>query len=400
MTVEEHEGTRSLPSTVKAYSGIITTGVFVGGLGVNLTAILTVALYAKASRSSIFLILVNVFVCNLLLVAFQYPVTGLHIIQHWPDWQYGAQLCKWSSLCENACSSVVVLTLLLLSVDRYYVTVQRKIFPGKTLVVISLLIWILCATLHGIYSFDSANPLEIRSQLQNISVCNTFSGRPLTHEQLGYSSSAIVNIVCFVITFVIIFRVGIKVWREKISGPVKTKKNLKQEFKIAFIITVFTVVFFVPKFSVAITRSRHMTVRSRIVVLTHVLGSINCLIAGVVCVMFSKDFRRAALDMVRGCKQSRLRATSGGRSEHNMKEPLTKESPSQNQTDHHQKTINNNPPKFVKGRFKSCDKEIDLCSVSIDSTTLEEEAGPGCKNKIYEPSCKSEEVFEHIDSKF
>ena len=41
-----------------------------------------------------------------------------------------------------------------------------------------------------------------------------------------------------------------------------------------------------------------------------------------------------------------------------------------------------------------------MCSVSIDSQTLEEEAGPGQKNKIYEPSCKGEELFEHIDSKF
>ena len=398
-------GMTPLPSTVKAYSGIIITGVFLGGLVVNLPALLTVTLYARASRSSIFLILVNLFVCNLLLSVFENPVTGLNIIQHWPDWQYSAALCKWSSLCENACSSVVVLTLLLLSIDRHYVTIQRRALPGKMIGVFSLLVWVVCATLHGIYSFDSNNPSsETHSQTQqNITVCNTFTGRPLTHEQLGYSQSAIANIACFVVTLAIILRVGIHVWRGKVRGQAKTRKVQKEEFKIAFIIIVFAVVFFLPKFSVIITRSRHVTVRARIVVLTYVLSSINSVMAGIVCIMFSKDFRRATLDMVRGCAQSRLcvnRAGGGGQQQNDMKEPLTTKG-SLTHDDNNDGTTNNNPPpKFIKGRFKSCDKEIDMCSVSIDSQTLEEEAGPGRKNKIYEPSCKGEEVFEHIDSKF
>ena len=397
-------GMTTLPSTVKVYSGIITTGVFLGGLVVNLSALLTVALYVRASRSSIFFILVNLFVCNLLLSTFEYPVTGLNIIQHWPDWQCSATLCKWSSLCENVCSSVVVFILLLLSIDRYYVTVQRRELPSKMIGVLSVLIWVACATLHGIYSFDSTNPSsETHPQTQkNITVCNAFSGKPLTDGQLGYSRSAIANIACFVVTLAIILRVGIDVWRGKIQGHAKTRKIQREEFKIAFIVIVFAVVFFLPKFSVTIIRSRHVTVRARIVVLTQVLGSINSVMAGIVCIMFSKDFRRATLDMVRGCAQSRLRVNHGAgrdRQQNDMKEPLTTKVPLTHENN--DCTSNNNPqPKFIKGRFKSCHKEIDMCSVSIDSQTLEEEAGPGQKNKIYEPSCKGEELFEHIDSKF
>ena len=427
--MSEDNGLSALPSTVKAYTGIVTTGILIGGLGINLTSICTVSLYERVSQSSIYLVLANLFLCNIILVAFQYPVSAFHIVQNWPSWQYSTSLCRWWSLGGNACPSIVVLSLLLLSVDRYFVTVQRKALPPKVLGVLSFLVWLSCGTLHGIDSFGASNPMTIetsqsqKQQSLNLSVCNAFVGQKMEPGQLVYSKWAIVHITCIVVTLTLILRVGAHVWRGQLRGPVKMKKDLKQQFKIAFIVILFTAAFYLPEFGVAVTRGhRQITVTSRLMVLTHVLSSINTLITGVVCIMFSKDFRRASLDMARGCRQLRARfgAVPSRKGANEMSEPLTENISNQQQqqqqqdhTDNRNSKNNNNSssrtssvvkrPLFVKGQFKSWDKDdsgTDLCCVSIDSVTLEEEAGPGCKNKIYEESCKGDEVFDYIDSKF
>ena len=385
-----------LPTTVKAYTGIVTTGVFLTGSCLNVLALFVICCYTRLSSRNLFLILFNVFLSNALLDVFHYPVTGLNIIQHWPDWKYATSVCQWSSLLENACSSVIVFSLLILSIDRYYITIQRKSLPPKIVIIFSFIVWAMSTVLHGIYSFKS-NPSNDDLTGKNVSICNAFTGRPLNEKEGQYKISAIVNMICMVLSFALIFRVAIYVWRGQMKGSVKRKKFLRQEMKVTFLVSLFTTVFWLPKFSVTISRSKNLSVTSRVIVLTHVLASINSIMAGVISIMFSKDFRRSCLDVTCGCKKARCyQKDENDNVRDEMKEPLTEQSP----TKFHHQPISSEPPQFVKGEYKTCDREIDFCGVSIDSQTLEEEAGPGCKNKIFEPSIKTELMLEQLDSKF
>ena len=379
--------TIEIPSTVKAYTGLITTGVFVSGIFLNLLSVLTASCYAKTSTKGLFLLAISVFIANLILDAFFYPVAGLHVIQNWPDWQYTETLCDWSSLVENTCTTVVVLSLLLLAIDRYYVTIKRKALPIKTIVILSLLIWGVSVSLNAIYSFKS-NPITIELDQKNVSICNAFIGDALLPEQSIYSAVAIVNISCLTLAVFTILRVGVFVWRKKIRGQVKTKKRIKQEFTVVLITITFAVLFCSPKLVVSIARSLGTSVTARIVILAHVISSLNSIIASVVFLMFSKDFRRSFLDILRGCKKSSfcLKTERAVEQEDGLKEHLVERNPKRSYQDISAPSKTN----FVRGQYKTCDKEMDLRRVSIDTEALEEHAGPGHKN----------EIFEQIDSKF
>jgi len=380
--------TRQIPSTVKAYTGLITTGVFVAGTFINLLSVFSASCYTKTSTKGLFLLAINVFIANLILDAFFYPVTGLHVIQHWPHWQYTETLCDWSSLAENACTTVVTLSLLLLAIDRYYVTIKRKALPFKTVMVFSILIWAISGCLNGIYSFTS-NPITIELGQGNVSICNAFVGDALLPEQSIYGTVAIVNISCLTLSVLIILRVGVFVWRKKIRGQAKTKKCIKQEFTVVLLIIIFAYMFCTPKWAILIARGLGSSVTARVVILAHVIGSLNSTVTGVIFLMFSKDFRRSFLDILRGCKKSSLcfKTERVVEQEDGLKELLVERNPNKKI---YQDASTASKPKFVRGKYKTCDKEMDLRRVSIDTDTLEEQAGPGRKN----------EIFEQIDSKF
>lgn len=381
-----------LPSYVRIYVGVIIAFVFLGGLVGNGLSIISVCFYAKAATRVLYSITVNLFVSALLLDVLYYPALGVHVIKNWPQWMYGDSYCDWSSLTANACTTVFVVSLLLLSLDLYFVSIKKKAMSIKTILIVSLLIWVLSIGLHSTYTFNS-NPKVMKLYEANVTVtvCNGFTGKPLVGTMQHLRTAAIFNVVCLLISTVLAACTGIQVWRKKISGPVKF---IRQEFNITVVLVAACWLFWLPKWLVDATRAGGGSVKSKILILAHTIGAVNSVIPLIACTMFLKDFRRSLLSIIKGegkCSCIYTNNQKGGDQNDGLNEPLASKHNKKKLCDN----LNATPPVFKKGHFKrSCNNNLDdIERISIDSSALEE-------HLLDEKRGHNNEIFDQFESKF
>lgn len=374
----------NIPSRVKIYVGIIVSSCFLVGLVGNTLSIVSVCFYTKTATRVLYSITVNLFVSSLLLDIFYYPGLGVHVIKKWPDWTSGDSFCNWSSLVENGGTTVFVLTLLLLALDLYLVTIKRSAMSIKTIVVTSLLLWIASACLHSLYTFTS-NPKKIEFFGENITMCNGFTGKPLVASAQHLSTAAFGNMVILAISSALVICTGVQVWRKKVTGPVKF---IRQEFNIAVVLITFCWLLWLPKWLVNMMRAQGNYIESKILILSNAIGALMSVIPSIACMLFLKDFRRTIFNILKGkgkCSCLYLSNESGDMKDDGMNEPLSKHRKKDQYEDITNLAV------FEKGHFKtSCNNNLD--QISIDSQALEDhllQGKSGHRNQIYEEQFES-----------
>ena len=116
---EESDYDNPLPNSVKIYCSVLLVGVFILGSVGNMLMILSIVLYSKLSRKVIHILLLPVSVCGFIIDILCVPTLGLHVVKYWPKWPLNDAMCTAVSFLTNTCTSMMVATMLLFSVDRF-----------------------------------------------------------------------------------------------------------------------------------------------------------------------------------------------------------------------------------------------------------------------------------------
>ena len=360
MVDENEEDRMTLPNTVKIYGGILLVLIFICGSIGNTLNILCVTLYSKLRRKVVNILLLCISIYGLVIDIVCVPTLGLHVINYWPVWPLNKTLCTVVSFLTNTCTSMMVATLMLFSIDRYLIVVRKRMIGRKKIVIsVMSLTLVICAS-HGSYMFQINH--ENFNKTNNISVCNQLDGELLA--ETVQAPIFAITIIHAIVTFVAIVLLSVSSftwWKIKNKDLDSPLRSIENDLKGSSVITVGCLLFWLPNWILLLFRS-YKTTTVRMVVISFILSLISTTVAPFSSLMFLKTIRRTCINILTGCKGSDLFSKTSDRIDGD-KNLLTHNTILQRT---HYEDIGA-PQTFVKGNFKRGTTRITMDSVSIDS---------------------------------
>lgn len=394
MVTSESIGEEILPSTVKVYVGLLLSLIVIIGLASNLVEIFSVAFYRRLHDHVINIIITNAAVCSFLTDAICAPIVGIYVIKEWPRWPLSTTACNITTYVTETNSSVLTWTFVLMSVERYYATIKRKLIPKKVALACLAVIWIVSMCVHSTHTFRVTEKIKDISG-KNMTICNQLGGNITNEEEDTIKITIIIiNIVCVTLTFIPLLLTANhlrRLQKMKMPSSSKTFKVLKVEFKVVLIIICLCYAFSLPSWIISLLQTSKQ-IKAKVVILSRILSFLCTVIIPLSCFMFSKYFRNAVIDMFTGCKNSTLRLKQPHEAD-TMRKPLTAQQP----LHYAEYEELNTPPKFIKGTFKTSSENNDMGNVSIGSHDFSPIHTSAKDNASYTGSNND---YSFIDTKF
>ncbi|XP_068743187.1 QRFP-like peptide receptor [Montipora capricornis] len=272
--------------------------------------VLYVVFKKQNMRSALNLLIVNMAIADLLMTIFTMPysVAFLFAGSEWFSGVFGLILCKTIHFSMTASIASSVITLVVLTVDRFVtiVFVWKSCLNLRTSKVSLIIIWVISLAIMGIY-------LQVYTVEQTFPGDDTYecypdwAGMPKDFSKLfALGFFAILYAIPLLLMAVLYTIIVHKLWRNRFAqstgsgGDVNINNSKKRVVKMLVTVTLFFAICWFPLHTIHyymyFNSQSYECLSLYVILLSFWLGHANSAINPVLYVIFNKTFRRAFLD--------------------------------------------------------------------------------------------------------
>ncbi|XP_022786160.1 neuropeptide FF receptor 2-like isoform X2 [Stylophora pistillata] len=296
------DSTVSLQATLTLLYAIIFPVALLGN-----SLVLYVVFKRQSMRNVLNLLIVNMAVADLLVTIFVMPwsVSYLFVILQWFGGIFGKILCKTIHFSFTTSLAASVITLMVITVDRFLtiVFVWKTCLNLRTSKVSLVIIWIMSIVIMGHY----LEVFKVNQPLKDVGndnyYCHPDWQRMPAHFDKFFNVTVFVALYAFpLILMAILYSMIIhKLWRERIAsgGDTNINSSKKRVVKMLITVTLAFAVCWLPlhimHYYIYFEPETFTCMSSYLVLMSFWLGHANSAINPVLYVIFNKTFRRAFL---------------------------------------------------------------------------------------------------------